>query len=193
MDNLEKIARFEEAINKAADDEIGALLADTKRNAREAVKCADEAYLEECYHTVSSETKNIKRKFAHEISQRKFEAAKEVFAHRSMRVEEFFDRLEEEISDFSKTPEYEKRLIALTEETEKESAFNQNTVIYVKPEDEEKLKKHFPNVKICADKKIKLGGVLVFFPERSVFADKTFDSAFAEQKAEFVNNKIMQL
>ena len=45
MDNLEKIARFEEAINKAADEEISALLAEAKKKAQDAVKCADEEYL----------------------------------------------------------------------------------------------------------------------------------------------------
>ena len=65
--------------------------------------------------------------------------------------------------------------------------------LYVKPDDVDKIKKHYPNINVCGDKKIKLGGVSVFFPEKSVFADKTFDSAFAEQKAEFVNNSIMQL
>lgn len=193
MNNLEKIARFEEAINKAANDEISTLLAEAKRKAQDAVKCADEEYLEECFHTVSEETKNIKRKLAHMVSQKEFEASKEIFAHRSMRVNELFENLEKEIADFSKTPEYEKRLIVLTEETEKENSFNENTVIYVKPDDVDKIKKHYPNVNVCGDKKIKLGGVSVFFPERSVFADKTFDSAFAEQKAEFVNNRIMQL
>lgn len=193
MDNLEKIARFEEAINKAADEEISALLAEAKKKAQDAVKCADEEYLEKCFHTVSEETRSIKRKLAHRVSQEEFKASKEILAHRSMRVNELFEDLEKEIAEFTQTPEYEKRLVALTEETENENSFDENTVIYVKPDDVDKIKKHYPYINVCGDKKIKLGGVSVFFPKRSVFADKTFDSAFAEQKAEFVNNSIMQL
>lgn len=193
MDNMEKIAIFEKAINKAAEDETESLLSDARKKAEEAVKCADEEYLERCYHVVSGETRNIKRKLMHEVSQRDFEASKEVFAHRSRRVQEFFEELEKEIAVFSETPEYEKRLLTLTEEIEKENPFDEKTVIYVKPADVDKLKKHYPNVKISGDKKIRLGGVSVFYPERSVYADRTFDNAFAEQKAEFVNNRIMQL
>ena len=104
-----------------------------------------------------------------------------------------FEELEKEIADFSKTPEYEKRLIAITEEIEKETPFDDKTVIYVKPTDVEMLKKHYPKVNVSGDKNIKLGGVSVFYPQSSVYADRTFDNAFAEQKAEFVNNKLMQL
>lgn len=193
MENLEKIALFEKAINKAAESEIDSLLSEARKKAEEAVKCADEEYLEKCYHTVSGETKNIKRKLEHEVSQREFEASKEVFAHRSKRVNEFFEELEKEIAVFSQTSEYEKRLIALTEEIEKENPFDEKTVIYVKPADVDRVKKHYPKVNVSGDKNIRLGGVSVFYPERSVFADRTFDNAFAEQKAEFVNNKLMQL
>ncbi|MBD5082217.1 MAG: hypothetical protein HDT44_10710 [Ruminococcaceae bacterium] len=193
MENLEKIARFEEAINKAAESEIDKLLSDARKKAEEAVKCADEEYLEKSFHVVSGETKNIERRLQHEVSQKEFEASKEVFAHRSKRVNELFEELEKEIADFSKTPEYEKRLIAITEEIEKETPFDDKTVIYVKPTDVEMLKKHYPKVNVSGDKNIKLGGVSVFYPQSSVYADRTFDNAFAEQKAEFVNNKLMQL
>lgn len=193
MENLEKIARFEEAINKAAESEIDKLLSDARKKAEEAVKCADEEYLEKSFHVVSGETKNIERKLQHEVSQREFEASKEVFAHRSKRVNELFEELEKEIAEFAQTSEYEKRLVALTEEIEKENSFDEKTVIYVKPADVEKLKKHYPKVNVSGDKNIKLGGVSVFYPERSVYADRTFDNAFGEQKAEFVNNKLMQL
>ena len=65
MENLEKIARFEEAINKAAESEIDKLLSDARKKAEEAVKCADEEYLEKSFHVVSGETKNIERRLQH--------------------------------------------------------------------------------------------------------------------------------
>lgn len=193
MDNIEKVARFEEAINKAAENEIEKLLSDAKKKAEEIVKCADEEYLEKSYNIVSGETKSIERKLQHEVSQKEFEASKEVFAHRNKRVNDLFEELENEIAEFSLTPEYEKRLIAITEEIEKENPFDEKTVIYVKPADVDKLKKRYPKATVSGDKNIKLGGVSVFYPQHSVYADRTFDNAFAEQKAEFVNNKLMQL
>lgn len=193
MVNLEKVARFEEAINKAADGEINALLSDARKKAEEAVKCADEEYLENSYSVVAEETRNIKRKLEHEVSQKEFEASKEVFSHRSQSVDRFFEELEKELEAFSQTSEYQRKLTEWTEEIEKENAFNEKTVIYVKSSDVDIIKKHYPNVTVSADKKIRLGGVCVFYPERSVFSDKTFDSAFVQQKSEFVNNRIMQL
>lgn len=193
MQNLDKLARFEEAINSAAEAEIKALVETAKAKAAQAVACADDEYLEESYQLVSSEAKNIKRKLAHAVSQKSFEASKEIFAYRNSRVEEFFEDLAKEIIDYSKTAEYDKSLSEILSEINGEKRFGDDTVIFVKPEDAEKVKKLYPSVKVQADKNIKLGGATVFYPADSIYIDKTYDNTFEQQKTEFVNNSFMQL
>lgn len=192
MENIEKVARFEEAINRQADAEISALLSEAKAKAEEAVACADNEYLEESYRIVSGETGKIKRKLENMVSQKSYEASKDFFAHRNKRVEEFFDSLEKEIIEFSRTPEYEQRLKSIIEEISVESSITETSVIYVKASDTEKTKKLYPSCTVKPDKNIRLGGAAVFYPERSVYIDKTLDNAFAQQKADFVNNYLMQ-
>lgn len=193
MENMEKVARFEEAINREADAEINALLSKAREKAEEAVACADNEYLEESYRLVSGETGKIKRKLDNSVSQRSFEASKEFFAHRNKRVEEFFDALQKEIIDFSHTPEYEQRLKGIIAEINRERPITDTSVVYVKAADTEKAKKLYPNFNIKSDKNIKLGGATVFYPESSVYIDKTIDNAFTQQKTDFVNNEFMQL
>lgn len=193
MQNLDKIARFEEAINSAAEAEIKALVETAKAKAAQSVACADDEYLEESYQLVSSEAKNIKRKLAHAVSQKSFEASKEIFAYRSSRVEDFFEDLAKEIIDYSKTAEYDKSLSEILSEINGEKRFGDDAVIFVKPEDTEKVKKLYPSVKVQADKNIKLGGATVFYPAASIYIDKTYDNTFEQQKTEFVNNSFMQL
>ena len=171
---MEKTARFEEAIKAESEAEANAVLSAAQTRAKEAVSCADEEYLEKIYNLVSTETKNIKRKYEKLVSQKDFEAAKE-------------------ISDFAKTDEYLQDLKKTLSETEKENAFDTDTVAYVKAEDVDKVKKLYPSLNVKADKKIKLGGVNVFYPKKSLYIDKTFDNAFEQQKEEFVNNGFMQL
>lgn len=190
---MEKTARFEKAINKAAESEINALLSEAKKKAEEAVKSAEQEYLDNSSNVVAEETKNIKRKLEHEVSQKEFEASKEIYAHRSRCVDSFFEELRKELETFTQTPEYQQKMKQWTEETEKENPFNEKTVIYVKPSDLDAVKKLYPNAAVSADKKIRLGGVCVFYPESSVYCDKTLDSAFEKQKEEFVNNGILQL
>lgn len=192
MENMEKTARFEEAINRAADAEINALLSNARAKAEEAVACADNEYLEESYRLVSGETAKIKRKLKNTVSQKSFEASKEFFSHRSKRVEEFFDALEKEIIEFSNTPEYEQRLKSIIAEINGESPITDTSVVYVKASDTEKAKKLYPSFNIKSDKNIRLGGAAVFYPERSVYIDKTLDNAFTQQKSDFVNNEFMQ-
>lgn len=193
MQNLDKIARFEEAINGAAEAEANAILEAAEKKAEQALESADNEFLKESYQAVSAEAKSIKRKISHMVSQKSFEASKELFAYRSGRVEEFFDDLAKEISDYSKTADYVGKLSELLSEIEGQRAFEKDSVIYVKPDDTEKVKKLYPSAKVSADKNIRLGGASVFYPSASIYIDKTFDNAFRQQKAEFVNNSFMQL
>lgn len=193
MENMEKVARFEEAINRAADADINALLSKAREKAEETVACADNEYLEESYRLVSGETGKIKRKLDNLVSQRSFEASKEFFIHRNKRVEEFFDALQKEIIDFSRTPEYEQRLKVIIAEINSERPITDTSVVYVKAADTERAKKLYPNFNIKSDKNIKLGGATVFYPESSVYIDRTIDNAFAQQKTDFVNNEFMQV
>lgn len=193
MENLEKVARFEEAINKAAEAEIDALLSGAKAKADETVACADEEYLEKSYHLVSGETKNIKRKLTQMVSQKRFEASKEVFAFRNKRIEEFFDGIAKEIIEYSQSAEYEKSLAGILDDIDKEHKFSNNSVAYVKTQDEKTVKKLYPDLTVKTDKNIKLGGVTVFYPDEAIYIDKTYDNAFEQQKADFVNNSFMQL
>lgn len=193
MENIEKIARFEEAIKAESEAEANAVLSAAQTRAENAVSCADEEYLEKVYHMVSNETKNIKRKYAKLVSQKDFEASKAVFAHRSNVVEAFFEDMAKEISDFAKTEDYVKDLEKNLSETEKENGFDKDTVIYVRAEDVEKVKKLYPSLNVKSDKKIKLGGATVFYPQKSLYIDKTYDNAFEQQKEEFVGNGFMQL
>lgn len=189
MENMEKVARFEEAINREADAEINALLSKAKEKAEEAVACADNEYLEESYRIVSGETAKIKRRLDNSVSQKNVEASKDFLLHRSKCVDEFFDALEKEILEFSRTPEYEQRLKSIIAEINGEKPITEASVVYVKADDTEKAKKMYPNFNIKSDKNIKLGGASVFYPESSIYIDKTIDNAFAQQKTDFVNNK----
>lgn len=192
MENMEKAARFENAINREADAEISALLSKAREKAEEAVACADNEYLEESYRLVSGETGKIKRKLDNLVSQRSFEASKELLSHRNKCVEEFFDALEKEIAEFTRTPEYEQRLKAIIAEINGERSITDTSVVYVKTADTETAKRLYPNFSVKSDKNIKLGGAAVFYPESSIYIDMTIDNAFAQQKKDFVNNEIMQ-
>lgn len=193
MENLEKAARFEEAINKEADAEINALLSKAREKAAEALASADSEYMEESSRQVSGETVKIKIQLDNSVSQKGFEALKDFLSHRSKCVDEFFDVLQKEIVDFSRTSEYEQRLKSIIAEINNERTITETSVVYVKADDAEKAKKLYPNFNIKSDKNIKLGGATVFYPESSIYIDKTMDSAFAQQKTDFVNNEIMQL
>ena len=189
----DKLVQFEEKINAEADAEIEALLSEAKARAEKAVAGADEEYLEKSYHIVSGRTKDMKRRLDHTVSQKSFEASREIFAHRNRLVEEFFDGVAKRVLDYVKTDDYRKNLAEILKEVNSAHAFTATSKAYVRAEDVDAVKKLYPNLQVEADKKIKLGGVTVYYPEDKIYIDKTFDNTFQEQKIAFADTDFMRL
>ena len=189
----EKTAQFEEKINSAADAEIEALLSAAKARAEKAVSGADEEYLEKSYHVVSGETKNIKERLDHIVSQKSFEASREVFAHRNKLVDDFFSGIETKLLEYAKTDDYRQNLADILKEVNAQHAFTSSSKAYVRAEDVDAVKKLYPALQVEADKKIKLGGVTVYYPEDKIYIDRTFDNKFQEQRTAFADNDFMRL
>lgn len=189
----DKVAQFEEMINAEADAEIEALLSAAKARAEEAISCADEEYLEKSYHVVSGETRNIKMRLDHMVSQKSFEASREVLAHRNALVEDFFDGVAKRVLEYVKTDDYRQNLSDILKEVNTAHAFTSTSKAYVRAEDVDTVKRLYPALQVEADRKIKLGGVTVYYPEEKMYIDRTFDNAFGEQKTAFADNDFMRL
>lgn len=193
MTEIDKVALFERLINSAADAEADKLLTSAERRAEETLKCADEEYIDEAYQDVSAETKKIKKNLERKVSQENFESSKELLTYRQNLSEEFFKEIYDKIVSYSNCERYEKRLAVILSEVYLQRVFSEDTVIFVRPSDVDKVKKLYPKNQIKADKKIKLGGVSVFYSNDKIYIDRTFDSAFEQQKAAFAENDFMRL
>ena len=193
MLNNEKRAQFEEKINAEADAEIEALLSAAKARAEKAISGADEEYLERSYHVVSGETKNIKNRLDHMVSQKSFEASREVFAHRNKLVDDFFNGIAEKLLEYAKTDGYRRNLADILKEVNAQHTFTPQSKAYVRAEDVDTVKKLYPSLQVEADRKIKLGGVTVYYPEEKIYIDRTFDNTFQEQRTAFADNDFMRL
>lgn len=189
----DKIAQFEEKINAAADAEIETLLSEARDRAEKAISGADEEYLEKSYHVVSDKTKDMKRRLDHMVSQKSFEASREIFAHRNKLVEEFFDGVAKKLLEYAKTDDYRQNLAEILKEVNSQHAFTPQSKAYVRAEDIDTVKKLYPALQVEADRKIKLGGVTVYYPEDKIYIDRTFDNTFAEQKTAFADTDFMRL
>ena len=189
----DKLAQFEEKINAAADAETEALLSQAKARAEKAISGAEEEYLEKSHNVVSDETKSIKMRLEHLVSQKSFEASREIFAHRNKLVEDFFDGIAKKLQDYAKTEDYRQNLTDILKEVNTQHVFTSTSKAYVRAEDVDMVKKLYPALQVEADRKIKLGGVTVYYPEEKIYIDRTFDNTFEEQRAAFANNDFMRL
>ena len=189
----DKLVQFEEKINSEADAEIEALLSEAKARAEKVIIGADEEYLEKSYHVVSGKIKDIKRRLDHTVSRKSFEASREIFAHRNKLVEDFFDGVAKRVLDYVKTDDYRQNLADILKEVNAQHAFTPQSKAYVRAEDVDTVKKLYPTLQVEADKKIKLGGVTVYYPEDRIYIDRTFDNTFAEQKTAFADTDFMRL
>ena len=189
----DKLMQFEEKINSAADAEAETLLSEAKSRAEKAISGADEEYLERSYHVVSGETKNIKVRLDHMVSQKSFEASREVFAYRNKLVDDFFDGIAAKLLDYAKTDDYRQNLADILKEVNTQRSFTAQSKAYVRAEDVDTVKKLYPDLQVEADRNIKLGGVTVYYPEDKIYIDRTFDNKFQEQRTAFADNDFMRL
>ena len=127
------------------------------------------------------------------VSQKSFEASREIFAHRNELIEVFFDGIAKKLLDYAKTDDYRKNLADILKEVNTQHAFTSTSKAYVRAEDVDTVKKLYPDLQVEADRKIKLGGVTVYYPEDRIYIDKTFDNTFAEQRTAFADNDFMRL
>ncbi len=182
--NEKKAAQFIGVINAEADARC------------ERIKKGTDKYIEyELSRTRKAAKENAKRNAAVEVSKLSEESNTDSYKSRNEMMNQIvskrneiagkvFDSVEKKVKEFTEKEEYK----AFLKNSVKAiiDAIGEETVIYIRPEDE----KYIDTISgLCKgvelDKTIRLGGCKGVNEVRSMRADDTLDSRFAQQKKEF--------
>lgn len=195
-DNTEKIGRFQEAINSAASAEIDRLVSEAAKEIEISLKDTEANLAEEYERVVAERTAQLQSERDRAISRKSFSVSKETIAYRSKLVDELFDEVYREITEYALSDGYKAKLKATLAEINGQFAFYDGVTVFAKDKDVEtvaELVKAYNGVNVKADGNIRLGGITVVYPKENRCVDKTLDDAFRASKEGFVNNAELQL
>lgn len=183
---IEKLERFIHAVDAEVEKEVNRIISEGEASREEILKDAKEESLNAAYQTLQDSIKKIYAKYVKIVAKAELDAKREVLSKRGELIDLVFENVKKALKEFAQTPQYAKFLVRLA----KEQNIVPGAQICLKPEDmkyageiKEALGAH---VEFKEDNSIKLGGICVFYPEKSLLLDKTIDLALANQKEAFV-------
>lgn len=191
----ERIERLGETILREAEKTANDIVSSAEAEAKEIIKSAYDSYMRDEEEQLKKDKNDTRILYQKEVSKRDFSAHKEVLAHRSKLVEDFFTDIKKRLSDFTKTTEYKDFLAKSLDCINKEKAISKDEIIYISRNDvafKNELAEKY-SVQVIEDKNIVIGGVRVFYPNENIYMDKTLDDALLAEKNEFVNHIELQL
>ena len=191
VDRLEELEKIRQKIDKISEKDAEAIISEAKKKAEEIV--SEEKKLIEQEEKVAV-LKEISR-FETAERKRRFAAERRVLLRRNELVNELFSEIEEELSLYCKKSEYRGYILRSAEEADEKEKLTEGVTVYCKAEDLELVKeliKAYP-VKVQEDKSIKIGGIMLKYPETRTYIDLTFDTKLSEEREKFAATAEMQL
>lgn len=194
-DNIEKIGRFQEAINEEVSAEIDCLLGEAAKETEASLKKTEETVAEKYERIVADRTAQLQSERDGAVSRKSFSVNKETIAYRNKLVDGLFEEIRGEIAEYVKSDKYKAKLEATLAEMNGQLAFYDGVTVFAREEDAEAVAELAKPYGVCVktDKSISLGGLTAVYPKENRFIDKTLDDAFRASKESFVNNTELQL
>ncbi len=189
--NSERTKLFFEAVNAQVEVETNAIIRESEEEKKKIIKKSNDTFTKRAYNDVKDNAKKSSGKYALIVNKAEFEAHKDILRHRDTLVQKLFSEVEDKLSEFRKTDDY-KVFLQNSLETEEKS---DDMIVYLMPDDMKykDFLSETADVEFKADSSIKLGGLSVCYPDKSVIVDKTFDTLLIDEKRNFASGDTLVL
>ena len=192
MDNNKDLLElFRQAISTQADAEAAEITRQTKEKFASLSKEKSERSTNEALAEIKTERSRIASYYKKELSCCDFEMKKSVLAHRNRLIEQLFDEMRQQLSDFVKSSAYADYLSKAVEKAVSEVG-SSGAVIYARAADIAAVKQLTP-LAVEEDNSIVLGGISAGNPSAGLFSDYTLDSRLAQQQEQFSDHSELRL
>lgn len=193
--NNQKIAAFQDSVLKEIDDKIVHMLANANEERKRIVEKAKDDYLVESFRRVSNETKLIKNACRRRVSKQSFDSERAVLTERNSLIDDFFGGIEKKLKAFAVSSGYADYFKDVLKSANEKMPFYEGVTVQVSPADYAKtaLLNDFPALKAESSRKIKIGGMTVYYPNEKLYVDLTLDKQLKKERDGFVNNSELRL
>lgn len=184
--NEQMIKDFVNAITAEVNERRAEIERDSQEYVKGQLEAAEAEILEEVYAEVQRKSADIKAKIGRDISVQMSECRRQLLMRRNELAEDVFAAVEEKITAFTESGEYEQFLINSTKRAK--AALSGECVAHLRPADMKYAGavKNSGAVSVEPDDNIRLGGVTLCCG--NLTADDTLDARFDGEKAAFREN-----
>ena len=189
--NPERTKLFFEAVNAQVEAETNAIIRESEEEKKKIIKKSNDTFTKRAYNDVKDNARKSSGKYALIANKAEFEAHKDILRYRDTLVQKLFSEVEDKLSEFRKTDDY-KVFLQKSLETEEKS---DDMIVYLMPDDMKykDFLSETADVEFKTDSSIKLGGLSVCYPDKSVIVDKTFDTLLIDEKRNFASGDTLVL
>ncbi len=192
LNGHERIEELGRNMLEEAQQQAEKIISDAEKASERLIAEAKEKYRQDEETQVAQDKHETDVTYSKEISKKDYTVHKTVLSYRNEKVNEIFDKVYKKIDEFTTANEYVIYLKKLIEKANNEKNFYDDCIVYYSKKDEE-LINSIVQIKTMCDKNIRLGGISVFYPKENMFIDYSLDTAFENQRKEFVNHSELSL
>ncbi len=177
------LSRFEKSVNTDVNAQIFKMTRDATEEKERFLKTVEERTLYDCYQTIQKAVRKTESNYRRLGALRQHQINTDLLKHRDSLVTRIFDAIKNRIEEFVNSDEYDDFLLKQLK--------NENTndaVIRVSEADSKREVLKKTGCEVVVDNDIVLGGIALFYEDRGIIIDKTFDTALQQQKQDFYIN-----
>lgn len=188
MDASQKLAQFLEEVNQSIDLRIQEDQEKAQAQADALLRESEERSIASAERTLSDAKTEIAAKYQKRISQTGFRCKTALLQRRQALLQELFEKLEQKLTDFVASAQYESWMVSLLTKHQPEA----EAVVLLREQDmpmQEKLAAVCQNkVEFRVDNSIHMGGLSVLSADGSICENRTLDEAYLMQTRNFYRN-----
>lgn len=182
---IDRLDRFKKAVSAEIDEKAAALVAEGEAEAARILSEAQTAVSADTRHMSGKAPAGGAFSAVRAASAAELEKKKSVLRRREELISAVFDDVKDRLTKLRATDDYFEFLKKAAEA----SGASSGSVIRLSPEDmrfEARLRTALGiEASFEPDSRIMLGGLTVYFPDRGIMSDRTFDTALEEQRKTF--------
>jgi len=194
-ENASKLEALRKEIEECSEKEAEAIVKNAERAAAEKIAELEKKIYAEREGNLRNITESFKTKEKNRISEVRFSEGRRVVLHRNKLVDEFFGKVEEKLLSALSEPKYKDYINNSIKLVNEKYPISETTVVSCKSSDlklvTEALSGFTSN--IAATSEIKIGGIILNYPEKNIIINMSLDAALEKEREEFVSLKEMQL
>lgn len=194
-ENASKLEALRKEIEDCSEREAEAIVKTAEQAAAAKIAELEKKIYAEHEGNLRNITEKFKSDEKNRISEVRFSEGRRVLLHRNKLVDEFFKTVEKKLADALSQPKYKDYICNSIRLVNEKYPIDETTVVLCKECDSALVSDALSDykAKTTVSSEIKLGGIILKYPEKNIIIDMSLDAALEKEREEFVSLKEMQL